>query len=480
MAFEFLEFTKSWTSEEDFPTYEPDENQVRQDLQFLHEETKNAFNRLIGKLNQKNVSGMLPFISGRLQAENVMDAIEEVYDQAKQSSAGAVLDGTIGKAKLTAELLERVYGGSVWVAVDLPGAEQNPEQDFPVGQMWLRPAFAVENRMGTNWTVSGGTSVVAADRWKLTADGSVAYLAARQTLTGLGQAGDRVLLALNPLELDDHLSALELKLGGITADLTSGGVFEGTLDADGGLTVEVRGDWPYTEPGAVLQMSCPVLVNASLTERNMPGCRGPVDWPGFLAALGVFDTVQLDRRLLLQVLPGQWVQVDHEVLPVNRGGTGLDKLGSGELLHSSGGQLQLLSPGGSGDFLRMSGGKPGWETVDQTAEHTGFLRIKTGTYTGTGSARTMDLGFTPKLIHIFSHSGPCSAGDYYSDKDGDQPITLGNGAAVAEEWYYWEGNTRPSYWPMVKLSGTTLTFSGGHGAPLGNRSGVKYTWTAIY
>jgi hypothetical protein len=92
----------------------------------------------------------------------------------------------------------------------------------------------------------------------------------------------------------------------------------------------------------------------------------------------------------------------------------------------------------------------------------------------------MDLGFTPKLIHIFSHSGPCSAGDYYSDKDGDQPITLGNGAAVAEEWYYWEGNTRPSYWPMVKLSGTTLTLSGGHGAPLGNRSGVTYTWTAIY
>ena len=138
MAFEFLEFTKSWTSEEDFPTYEPDENQVRQDLQFLHEETKNAFNRLIGKLNQKNASGMLPFISGRLQAENVMDAIEEVYDQAKKSSAGAVLDGTIGKAKLTAELLERVYGGSVWVAADLPGAEQNPEQDFPVGQMPLR------------------------------------------------------------------------------------------------------------------------------------------------------------------------------------------------------------------------------------------------------------------------------------------------------------------------------------------------------
>jgi hypothetical protein len=115
---------------------------------------------------------------------------------------------------------------------------------------------------------------VAADRWKLTADGSVAYLAARQTLTGLGQAGDRVLLALNPLELDDHLSALELKLGGITADLTSGGVFEGTLDADGGLTVEVRGDWPYTEPGAVLQMSRPVLVNASLTERNSSSATG--------------------------------------------------------------------------------------------------------------------------------------------------------------------------------------------------------------
>ena len=479
MAFEFLEFTKSWTSEEDFPTYEPDENQVRQDLQFLHEETKNAFNRLIGKLNQKNVSGMLPFFSGNLQADNVMDAIEEVYERAKQSSAGAVLDGTIGKAKLTAELLERVYGGSVWVAADLPGAEQNPEQDFPVGQMWLRPAFAVENRMGTNWTVSGGTSVVAADRWKLTADGSVAYLAARQTLTGLGQAGDRVLLALNPLELDDHLSALELKLGGDSFDLRTGGVFEGTLDADGGLTVEVRGDWPYTEPGAILQMSRPVLVNADQLERSLPGCRGPVDWPGFLEAFGVFDTVQLDRRLLLQVLPGQWVQVDHEVLPVNRGGTGLDKAGSGELLQSSGGQLQLLPPGGSGDFLRMSGGKPGWETVEQVAEYAGFLRMKTGTYSGNGAARTLELGITPKMIVIHGSHNPYTSNQVMSSLIHDNAVALANGAAYMELYTYTSNSggilTGSA---TTKLSGSKLIFSNGNA--MGNKSGKSYTWTAIY
>ena len=47
MAFEPLEFTKSWENSDDFPTYEPDERQVRADLQQLHDETRDGLNRLI-------------------------------------------------------------------------------------------------------------------------------------------------------------------------------------------------------------------------------------------------------------------------------------------------------------------------------------------------------------------------------------------------------------------------------------------------
>ena len=36
---EKLEFSKDWTKAEDFPTYEPDESQVRADLQLLFSPT---------------------------------------------------------------------------------------------------------------------------------------------------------------------------------------------------------------------------------------------------------------------------------------------------------------------------------------------------------------------------------------------------------------------------------------------------------
>ena len=47
---EKLEFSKDWTKAEDFPTYEPDESQVRADLQLLHNEAKTAINALVDKL----------------------------------------------------------------------------------------------------------------------------------------------------------------------------------------------------------------------------------------------------------------------------------------------------------------------------------------------------------------------------------------------------------------------------------------------
>lgn len=42
-----LTFTKSWTSPNDFPTYEADETQVRADMQQLHNETRDHINGVI-------------------------------------------------------------------------------------------------------------------------------------------------------------------------------------------------------------------------------------------------------------------------------------------------------------------------------------------------------------------------------------------------------------------------------------------------
>ena len=55
-----LEFSKDWTKAEDFPTYEPDESQVRADLQLLHNEAKAAINALVTSWNRRNLQALWP------------------------------------------------------------------------------------------------------------------------------------------------------------------------------------------------------------------------------------------------------------------------------------------------------------------------------------------------------------------------------------------------------------------------------------
>jgi len=51
MALSKLYFTKVWTNKSDFPTVETREDQVRSDIQLLHNETQEAFNELVDVLN---------------------------------------------------------------------------------------------------------------------------------------------------------------------------------------------------------------------------------------------------------------------------------------------------------------------------------------------------------------------------------------------------------------------------------------------
>lgn len=60
MPFTELEYTKSWTSVVDFPTYEDNETQIREDAQYLHDETKNFINdTLIGELESAGAASSL-------------------------------------------------------------------------------------------------------------------------------------------------------------------------------------------------------------------------------------------------------------------------------------------------------------------------------------------------------------------------------------------------------------------------------------
>lgn len=108
MSLSKLNFSKTWLSSADFPTVETDEQKVREDMQCLHDETKEAFNKLIDDLCAEEI----PFDATQsIQATNVQAAIENVQAQIVQASTAQILpgsisgemlvDGAVGSSKLT-------------------------------------------------------------------------------------------------------------------------------------------------------------------------------------------------------------------------------------------------------------------------------------------------------------------------------------------------------------------------------------------
>lgn len=47
MALSKISFSKNWTNPDDFPTYEGTESKVREDMQLLHDETKEFINNTL-------------------------------------------------------------------------------------------------------------------------------------------------------------------------------------------------------------------------------------------------------------------------------------------------------------------------------------------------------------------------------------------------------------------------------------------------
>ena len=488
MAFEKLQFTKSWESDQDFPTYEPSEAQVRADLQLLHDEARDGLNRLVDALNDPTAAAQLPFQGQGLAAENLQDAILEVYGAVQTAAAAQIVNGSVTREKLEEELLARTYGGRAWVSMDTPGPDQTPETDFPIGQVWLRPSFTVENLAGSAWSVSGGTVEALDQGWKLTGSGAVVSAVMTQSLTDLGAAEARVFVSLRASQLDSQLTGLTLTLNGTGFDLSQGGgVFETVLDSQGGLTVTVTAQWPAAAlaVGSVTVTHFAV-VNADETEAQLTDCEALSDWPALLTDLVPFASVMLPQAVYIQVTPGSWHQTSFETLPVARGGTGLDAVSDGALLHGTGGNSMAAIPAPEEDsLLRYVDGKPAWGSEAQVVSALGVLRCETGTYTGNGEDRTITLPVTPKLLVIWPKSGPLkpTTGSALTDN----PIVLGNGAKAGELYTGSITGGTTTYLNTVALDGEVLTFISDASSSItnaatkyGNRSGVTYVWFAIY
>ena len=92
-----FDYTKKWTSSEDFPTYESDETKVRSDMQVLYDQIRDALNALAVAIIGANIP-CTP-ISGGV-ADTVDGALAELKAAVDAATTGTLPDGSIATAKL--------------------------------------------------------------------------------------------------------------------------------------------------------------------------------------------------------------------------------------------------------------------------------------------------------------------------------------------------------------------------------------------
>lgn len=106
MAISQFDYTKSWRDSEDFPTYESREEKVRDDMQSLFDEIRDALNTVIsalistatGSSGAKEI-GVSPIV-GLTGYHNVQDALAGLKAAVDAATTGTIPDGSLTTAKL--------------------------------------------------------------------------------------------------------------------------------------------------------------------------------------------------------------------------------------------------------------------------------------------------------------------------------------------------------------------------------------------
>lgn len=408
-----------------------------------------------------------------IEAETVQSAIENVQAQVRDAASGSIVNGSVTKEKLTDTLLDRTYGGLAWVSMDTPGEDDNPENDFPVGQTWIRPSFTVVNAALASWTGTGCTVEAESDTVTITGLSQSASVVATQTVTSLGQAGDKIRVLVYLDEKDSEITSLTVNVttngvvNGIGKSLTSGlNVIRSNLPTGGSFSVRITATWPSSSlaDGKVVLKNF-TIVNLDNVRRQNPDAKDIASWNDYLVDKLPFASYYSKRVTYRQVANGQWELADAEVLPVENGGTGLNELEANKYMKTnSNGEISFL-------------------TAEQVNIDLGAKKFVTGTYEGTGNERSITLPVEPMLLVIYNKDGAYVQSDMGVYTAMDSPAVLANGATKTEVWQ--TGDSNGVFVPAVTLLGSTLKFfrSSGQasvgGAYLCNRSGITYHWIAI-
>lgn len=414
------------------------------------------------------VAAKIPFApTNEINAETIQAAIENVQAQVKDAASGTIVNGSITKEKIASALLERIYGGRVWVSADTPDEADNVAADFPIGQIWLRPRFTVINEAGDSWSGSGCTAAVSGNDVTITGSAQVASVTATQNLSGIGEQGDRVYILFSVADKDSEITSLSASVNGADAVALAGDMaLETTLFVGGTLSVQFGIQWPSTSlaTGSVTMKSYTV-VNVDKIMRQMTGAKEIEYWENYLWEKVPFTAFTSPEALFAQTNNGVWRQIVFDVLPVERGGTGLNVIGKD----------QFLVGGDNNSMKQMS--------AEGVVALLGTLRMQTGSYTGNGANRTIALPLEPKFLYLYCTDGPLVGGSYASADATlscvDAPAFLANGATWGEGG---AGEGTSIGYSLVKLSGSSLAFSHSNasGRMVGNRSGKTYNWVALY
>lgn len=107
--------SKDWTNASDFPTYEENEEKVREDMQLLFDELRDCINDLVGKISAANIR-CSALGDGVFAGGSIHEALAKVLEEAQGAAAGDIPDGTIKVVKLHGDFAlptEKIADGAV-------------------------------------------------------------------------------------------------------------------------------------------------------------------------------------------------------------------------------------------------------------------------------------------------------------------------------------------------------------------------------
>ena len=312
---EKLEFSKDWTKAEDFPTYEPDESQVRADLQLLHNEAKAAINALVDKLKSAEFASHLAVSAEGMTATNLAAALAEILATAKAAQAGTIVDGTVTEAKLAAALVQKINSIDVTYSMNAPTANETPETGYQLGKLWLKPEFSIANlasdyalASGADWTGENVTKEASGGKLVCSGTGDSQYGTAKAEFTV--PAGHTVRVWLTAEETAGQFASLKAYLGTTEYTLTSGEqlVQDVTAGEDGKITIQVKADWSNTVTAAGGKFTITAFTAVDKAASMLPGCialtAGNLD--ALVAAKAPFAEAKTRRELYGQQTAGVW------------------------------------------------------------------------------------------------------------------------------------------------------------------------------